>query len=377
VRNPAVDRLRGLAMVLMALDHVRDYVGARLSLAAIAAVPVPLFITRWVTHLCAPTFMFLAGTGAFLSLAAGKPRAEVSRFLWQRGLVLVALEVTVVRFGWCFNLDYRLVWVQVIWALGVSMLVLAALVWLPVWAVGLFGAALVFGHDAFDGVQFESTGPTLLGASARDWVLAVLHVQRRPVIYPLIPWVGVMALGFAFGEVLRLPEARRRRTCVGLGLGAVALFLALRLTGVYGEPRAWQADLPMPGALLSFLDCSKYPPSLCYLLMTLGPMLLALPLLERGEGPVLGALALFGRVPMFYYVAHLYLAHAVAVVVGVATGFAASELLVPFFLLPERYGLPLWGVYAVWAGIVAALYLPCRWYAALKARHPASWLRFV
>ncbi len=366
-RNVSVDVLRGIVMILMALDHVRDYTsGAGFDPTDLSRTNAAWFFTRFVTHYCAPTFVFLAGTGAFLSLGRGKSRAELSRFLWTRGLFLVVLELTVIRFGWTFNLDYRLVWVQVIWALGVSMIVLAGLVRLPDWATLGFGLTLIFGHNLFDGVRLHHSG-VLLGASARDWVVAILHVQRPPIVYPLVPWVGVMATGFVFGRVLLLETARRRRVLAAIAAGAIALFVVLRVTNIYGDPRPWNGQGGMLG-LLSVLNVSKYPPSLAYLLVTLGPAIGALALLERADGAIGRALASFGRAPLFYYVTHIFLVHAIAVVLGVSTGHSARELCVPFFMLPDGYGFSLAVVYLVWVAVVAVLYWPTRWFADLKAR---------
>jgi uncharacterized membrane protein len=366
-RNVSVDVLRGVVMILMALDHVRDFTSAaRFSPTDLTKTNVAMFFTRFVTHYCAPTFVFLAGTGAFLSLGRGRSRAALSRFLWTRGLFLVVMELTVVRFGWTFNLDYRLVWVQVIWALGVSMIVLAGLVRLPDWVTAAVGLTMIFGHDLFDGVGLHHRG-ILVGASARDWVVAILHVQRPPIVYPLVPWVGVMATGFVFGRVLTLEASRRRRVLTGIAAACLALFLLLRLTNAYGDPSPWNGRFDTTG-VLSLLNVTKYPPSLAYLLVTLGPAIGALSLLERADGPVGRALSSFGRAPLFYYIGHLYLIHALAILVGVVTGYSAGQLCVPFFMLPEGFGVSLGVVYALWVVVIAIMYLPTRWFADLKAR---------
>ena len=245
-RLDSVDLLRGLVMVLMALDHVRDYfTDLRFDPTELDRTTVPLFLTRWVTHFCAPAFVFLAGTSAYLAGARGRSRGELARFLLTRGLWLILLEFTVVQFGWSFNFDYAsLVWVQVIWVIGVSMIVLAALIHLPLPAVAGLGAAMIVGHNLFDGVA-----PQALGAWGPLWTL--LHVQgpiRLPtgsvlfVAYPLIPWIGVMALGYALGPVLRRPEAARRRTLLRLGLGLTAGFVVLRAVNLYGDPSRWSTQ---------------------------------------------------------------------------------------------------------------------------------------
>ena len=215
----SVDILRGVVMVIMALDHVRDYfTNVPFDPADLTQTSVPLFLTRWITHICAPTFVFLAGVGAGLSEAGGRSRRSMSRFLWTRGLWLIVAEVTIVRFAWAFNLEYTTqVWVQVIWALGWSMIFLAALVHLPKWAVATFGIVMIAGHNLLDGIPLLYQGPTLIGAGARDWFWAFLHVQRLPVAYPIIPWVGVMAAGYAFAPVLLKPRAERVREPAAAG----------------------------------------------------------------------------------------------------------------------------------------------------------------
>ena len=378
-RLDSVDLLRGLAIVLMALDHVRDYVGhAGLPAEGFAAAGTAMFLTRWVTHFCAPTFFLLAGMGAGIAAARGRPRGELARFLASRGLWLIAIEVTVVGFAWTFRIEPTMLALAVLWALGCSMLVLAGLVFAPRPAVLAFAVALIAGHNLLDGIALTGAaghGGTLIGAPARDWLWAILHVQQPPVIYPLVPWVGVMALGFALAPwLLAAPEPRRRRF-LALGICLSAAFVALRAAGVYGDPQPWSRDGASPA--LAFLDAEKYPPSLLFLLMTLGPALAALPLLERARGPAARFVLAFGRVPFFFYVAHLYLVHALAVALGVAQGFTVGEMRHFFFLLPEGYGFGLPVVYAAWVAVVLALHPACRWFAALKARRSDAWLRYL
>lgn len=370
-RNVSVDALRGFVMILMALDHVRDYTsGAGFSPTDLTRTTPLLFFTRFITHYCAPTFVFLAGTGAYLSLGRGRARSDLSKFLWTRGLFMIVLELTLVRFAWTFNFDYRMVWVQVIWALGVSMIVLALLVRLPDWFTGAVGLSMIFGHNLFDGVTLNHQG-ILVGASARDWIIAILHVQRPPIVYPLVPWIGVMAAGFVFGKVFALEEQRRARICLSVGAFAVALFAVLRIARGYGDPSPWNGQGGAIG-VMSFFNVSKYPPSLSFLLVTLGPAIASLALLERARGLVGRVLSSFGRAPLFFYLAHITLAHCIAIALGVLTGFRASDLCVPFFMLPKGYGFSLAVVYGVWAFVVVALFVPTRWWAELKARHRES-----
>jgi uncharacterized membrane protein len=379
-RLDSVDLLRGAVMVLMALDHVRDYFSiAHFDPTDLSRTTPALFLTRWVTHFCAPVFVFLAGTGAYLSAARGRSRSELSRFLLTRGLWLVVLEFTVVRFGWIFNADYRnLLFVQVIWVLGVSMVVLAGLVHLPRAAVVAFGAVMVLGHNLLDGVQ-----PDALGEWGTLWT--VLHVQAPVTVaglvilvaYPLVPWVGVMALGYGFGPLLLRPPAERRRLLLRLGAALTVAFLVLRATNLYGDPRPWAPQGSATYTLLSYLNVTKYPPSLLFLLVTLGPAIAALPLLERVRGPVARFFVVYGRVPLLYYVAHLYLIHALAVAVGVARGFDFTAMLGVWMTLPDTWGFGLPVVYLVWVAVVLALYPLCRWFANLKAHRREAWLSYL
>ena len=376
-RADHVDRLRGLVMVVMALDHVRDYfTEVRFDPTDLARTDLALFATRWVTHYCAPVFIFLAGASAWIA-GTRRTRGELARFLVTRGLWLILMEVTVVSMGWYFTTRWTLgARAQVIWAIGASMVVLAGLIHLPRAAVAAFGLALVAGHNLLDGIA-----PEVFGAFAPLW--RVLHVPGPlgiipvGVTYPLVPWIGVMALGFAAGPAVfsSEPDAPRRIAWAG-ALMAIG-FVVLRALNGYGDPNP-RLDDGSPALLaMSFLNTTKYPPSLLFLLMTLGPALVALSLLRRGGGPVGGILVTFGRVPFLFYVAHLYLIHALAVVAGVAQGFPGSAIRTVYRLLPEGYGFGLPVVYLVWLGVVAALYPVCRRYAALKARSRAWWLSYL
>jgi uncharacterized membrane protein len=377
-----VDLLRGLVMVIMALDHVRDFfTDLRFDPTDLSQTTVLLFLTRWITHFCAPTFVFLAGAGAFLQGARGKSRSELAGFLATRGLWLVVLELTVVRLGWAFDLNYAgLLWVAVIWVIGVSMVMLAGLVYLPLPVIAAFGLVMIATHNLFDGITPES-----LGGWGPLWT--VLHVQRPIafpgggalfVAYPLIPWIGVMAAGYAFGSLLLRPTEERRRLLLRLGLSLTAAFIVLRALNIYGDPRPWTPQPAGVLTLLSFLNTTKYPPSLAFLLMTLGPAIASLAWFERLSGPVARFLIVFGRVPLFYYVLHIFVIHVVALALGLVAGFPPSTFLRPFFLNPPPgwgYGLP--AVYAIWVAVVLALYPVCRWYAGLKARRHDAWLSYL
>jgi uncharacterized membrane protein len=380
VRLDSIDLLRGLVMVLMVLDHTRDFFAAGSFNPRDVNEPA-LFLTRWITHFCAPVFVFLAGASAFLYGARGRTVGEVSRFLFTRGLMLVLLEVTIVRFAWTFSVFPDLVMLQVIWAIGVSMIAVAGLIHLPRWAIGAIGIGMITGHNLLDGIQAEQLGQ--LG-----WLWHVLHQPAflHPTtdvavfaLYPLIPWVGVMAAGHALGPVMLLEPASRRRWLVGLGVGVTLGFVLLRAANVYGDPAPWARHDDLGATLLSFINNEKYPPSALYLAMTLGPALVALAAFESARGKAARFFVSFGRVPLFYYVAHLLLVHAMAVVFAAAIHGDVAWLFggLPIEAKSEDYGLGLPGVYLVWVLVVALLYLPCRWFAEVKRRRSERWLSYL
>ena len=384
-RLTSIDIARGAVMVLMAIDHVRVYSGI-----APGGPDPAVFFTRWVTHFCAPAFIFLAGTSAFLY---GRTHQDLSRFLATRGAWLVLLELTVIRVAWTFNFDFgHYLLAGVIWAIGWSMILLALLVRLPVGAVGGLGIAIITLHNA--------VMPRLIGAlpDGLGWLRKALYVgffdepirlgtggPPLVVLYTIIPWVGVMAAGYAFGRIMTLEPGRRDRLCLQIGVGATLLFLILRGTNLYGDPSPWgvvrEGRIPMP-ALLDFLNTSKYPASLSFLLMTLGPTIALLPLLERCRGPVARGLTVFGRVPFFYYMLHIPLIHALALVVSVLRLGSVTPWLFANHPMgqpepPAGYTWTLWQLYLVWAVAVLLLYVPCRWFAELKARRSDRWLSFL
>jgi uncharacterized membrane protein len=383
-RLDTVDVVRGLVMVVMAIDHVRDYFSfARFDPTDLSQTTVPLFFTRWITHFCAPVFVFLAGTGSFLSLARGQPKKALARFLLTRGIWLVILEVTILRFGWSFDVTQPFVGVQVIWAIGWSMIVLSALVFLPVRVVAAIGITMVLAHNALDRIDVSDVGS--LGPLWR-----ILHVQGpQPIgkltlfiVYPLVPWIGVMACGYAFGEILVTDRAKRRRRAARLGFALIGCFIALRASNLYGDPAPWGPQKNAIFTVMSFLNCTKYPPSLLYLLMTLGPALVALSAFDRqtiSDG-LMRPIVTFGRVPMFYYLIHVFVIHLTAVVIGsIRYGHFEQRLLLGPFggNYPDGYGYGLFVVYLVWLAIVLALYPVCAWFAGVKRRRKDAWLRFL
>lgn len=378
-RIDSIDLLRGTIMILMALDHTRDFFGPAGMNPRDVADPA-LFLTRWVTHYCAPLFIFLAGTSAYLYGAHGRTVGEVSRFLFTRGLWLIVIEFTVVRLGWFFSLNLHLFVTQVIWALGASMVVLAGLIYLPRWAIAVTGLVMICGHNLFDGIRAENLG-------SAGWLWTLLHqpgmlhpapATRLYVLYPLVPWIGVMAAGYALGPVFRLDRTTRRRQLVALGVLVSAGFVVLRASNAYGDPAPWTAHDGWLATLLSFVNCEKYPPSVLYLAMTLGPGLLLLAAFEDARGRLTHAVIIYGRVPFFYYILHLFLIHALAVALAWLVWGDASWLFGGTSAdKPANYGLGLPGIYGVWLFVVIALYLPCRWYARLKQRRTEWWWSYL
>ena len=389
----SVDLLRGAVMILMAIDHVRVYSGLP------AGGPTAgIFLTRWVTHFCAPVFVFLAGTSAFLY---GRRHTDLSRHLAIRGLWLVLLELTVLRVAWTFNLDFMgYEMAGVIWVVGWCMILLAGLTRLPLAAVGTFGVLVIACHNLVDpwlGDLIPSAGNGSLGGL---WKILYLGFFAGPiqiggsggptliVLYSIIPWAGVMAAGFAFGKVMTLEPAGRNRICLRLGLGAVALFMILRGFNLYGDPRPWSAGAPRPDggppvpAWISFLSVNKYPASLSFLLMTLGPAIALIPWLEKARGAAARGVAVFGRVPFFYYVLHIPLIHAMALVVSMIRLGTVSPWLFANHPMgnpppPDGYTWSLPLLYAVWAAAIVILYFACRWFAGLKARRGDWWLAYL
>jgi uncharacterized membrane protein len=360
-------------MVLMALDHARDFFGDNsrdpLDLSTTTTL---LFFTRWITHFCAPVFVLLAGVSAYVS-STSTPSTEASWLLVKRGLWLVVLEVTVVRFGWLFNVNYHFSFVQVIWAIGWSMVALAALSRLGARACLALGVAMIATHNLADGVTAERFG-------AMGWLWHVLHLPARLqpvegyrvyVAYPLVPWVGVMAAGYGLGPLMARADTERRRVLLRLGTALTVAFVALRALNLYGDPQPWRAWPRVGATLLSFLNCEKYPPSLLYLLMTLGPAFLVWGALTGRNLSRARTVVTFGRVPLFYYVVHLPLLHTMAGVwLYVRGGRAAIEA-------AHRSRVGTGGnlalVYAAWALAIALLWPLSRWFDGVKTRHRGTW----
>jgi uncharacterized membrane protein len=378
-RIESIDLLKGLVMVIMALDHTREYFHA----AARVFGPLDplhtswaIYITRWITHFCAPTFSFLAGLSACL-VGRRKTIAQLSGFLWRRGLWLVFMELTIVNFAWYFDVHFHSPSLLVIWALGISMLVLAGLVYLPKWAILVFSCTLIFGHNLLDPIHVDGS---VLWAILHDGgsfdFPANYHLW---VGYPLIPWIAVMSLGYCFGSLYdpAFDSVKRKRILNAIGISAVLLFLILNWTQVYGDHLRWKHYPTFSQTLMSFFNRSKYPPSLMYLLMTLGPALIFLANVEGLKGRIIDFFCTFGRVPFFFYILHLYLVHLIAMIFAQFSGFGWEKMILPFWVnfVPalNGYGFHLWVVYAVWIGIIALAYPLCKRFDGYKKSHREKW----
>ncbi len=388
-RLEAIDLLRGLVIVVMALDHVRDYMirNAPLDPLTDPDVAPAMFFTRWVTHFCAPVFVTLAGVSAGLMLARRSPRA-VGRLLLTRGLWLIGVELVIVSTAWTFAPGgiadaegLTIIPLQVIWAIGLSMVALSALQFLGRRTCLWLGVGLLAAHNLLDG------GWPVTGLLDMQWPLWVaLHAQMAvPAppflflnIYPFPVWIGVILLGFGASPAFELPDAARRARLLRIGGLATLGFVLLRALDVYGDPNAWQVQgSGAMATVIDFLNTTKYPPSLLYLLMTLGPSAILCALADRVPGGLRRVLVTFGRVPFAFYVAHLYLIHLLSVAVGLAQGFDAGQFFTLFVFFPQGYGLPLPGVYAMWVVVVVLLYPLCHWVAGVKARRRDWWLTYL
>lgn len=379
-------------MIIMALDHVRDFIhrGAMFgSPTDLTTTTTALFLTRWITHFCAPVFMFTAGLGAFLYLRNGeRSKGELSRFLVTRGLWLMFLELTVMQFAYNFNLaTSNPIFLLVLWVLGACMIVLAGLIWIPITWLYALSVFAITGHNMLDGIRAQP-----LGSWAPVWTLlhqvGAFPFAGRVLIapYTLIPWFAVMAIGFCFGPSLSMPADERRRRWLRMGVGVTAWFVILRAINSYGEPSPWTAQPTAMLTVLSFLNTTKYPPSLPFLAMTLGPALMALSFVDRVTWSRSNPLIVFGRVPLFYFVGHFFAAHLAAVVLALARyGSAAFSFMWqpvpsmggPAKLFPPDFGYDLRVVYAVWIAIVIAMYPLCLWFGRVKERRGDWWLSYL
>ncbi|HET6994888.1 MAG TPA: heparan-alpha-glucosaminide N-acetyltransferase domain-containing protein [Chitinophagaceae bacterium] len=396
-RVQSIDILRGIVMVIMALDHVRDFIyrpavqtGGASAVAMdptkLATTTPILFFTRWITHFCAPIFVFLAGTSIFL-MGQKKTKQELSFFLLKRGLFLALVEIIIITFGWRFDPLYHIIILQVIWAIGISMIILGLLIFLPYEVLFVLGVILVFGHNVLDyprvnsGLKGGDLANLVYFSNFSPIVLDKTHVVI--VVYAFLPWVGVMLLGYCFGKLYAkgVNPAWRKKNLVLIGCSLIALFLVLRFINKYGDPAPWSEQQRGPVyTFLSFLNLTKYPPSLLFLCMTLGPGILLLAFIENVQNRFSRIMNVYGRVPMFYYILHFFIIHIIVVILFYAQGRPSSEIDGPdslFFFKPPAVGLPLAGVYAVWLFVVIVLYPLCKKYDRYKSTHQQWWLKYI
>ena len=390
-RIQSVDALRGAIMILMAIDHIRDYI-ARSAMqflpSDLTRTTAAIFFTRWITHLCAPIFMLTAGLGAFLWMSRGhRSKGELARFLISRGVWLIFLELTVLRVIVFSQISFRAspVILLILWAIGLSMIALAGLLYLPMRLLAGLSIAIIALHNLLDSVSAERFGRTA-------WLWDILHQQNVfaflginfVTAYPVLPWIGVMAGGYCLGTVFSWDAKRRERFLMRLGLALTVAFVVLRAINLYGDPVRWRHQLSPLFTVLSFLNTTKYPPSLDFLMMTLGPGIAAMAWLERFHFSFTNPLIVFGRVPFFYYVTHLLVAHLIAIAMNLARYGRTSFLLIapPSMgsrseLFPPDYGFPLWTVYAVWVVVLLLLYPACLCFARLKQRRHYWWFTYL
>jgi uncharacterized membrane protein len=382
-RIQSIDLLRGLVMIIMALDHVRDYFHAGAFIynpLDLEKTNTVLFFTRWVTHFCAPVFMFLAGTAAFIS-GQKKSKKELSVFLLTRGLWLIFLELTLIGFAWNFDIGFSNIYFIVIWALGISMIALAGLIHLPFKLILAIGILLVAGHNLLDHIRVNGNNLPAFG-----W--ALLHQQNfftwqgKNILvgYPVLPWIGVMALGYCLGILYSkgFDAVKRKKILLLIGSSAIILFIVIRFINVYGDPSPWSQQPTAWYSVLSFIKVTKYPPSLLYILITLGPAILFLAVTEKVSNAVSKVISIYGRVPMFYYILHIFLLHLLTLLAsGWFTNFGFKVWILDqplwFATKLKGYGFSLGIVYWVWAGIVVSLYPLCKWYDNYKTNHKEKW----
>lgn len=386
-RIDSIDLLRGLVMVIMALDHTRDFLHAPAwtedPLDMTTTTPV-LFLTRWITHFCAPLFVFLAGTSAWFQ-SSRKTKKELSLFLIYRGLWLVFIEVAIINFAFSFDPHYSFIGLQTIWSIGISMILLGLAIWLPFSALLTIGLLIVLGHNSLDFYEAKHTGNY-------GFVYSLLHHQgffplskghSLFIVYPFLPWTGLMMVGYCFGKLFTSHEGtQRRKILTRLGIGIILFFIALRATNLYGDPHPWTVQKNTLFTFLSFINTHKYPPSLLYMCMTIGPGILFLAWAGSIKTRLSSIITVYGRVPFFYYVLHFYLIHLVSALLSFTRGHSFAEGIhdasnfLPNFIYPNE-GYSLWFVYGMWLLIVASLYPLCKWFSEYKKTHKQWWLSYL
>jgi uncharacterized membrane protein len=380
-RIESIDMLRGIIMVIMALDHVRDYFHAFSIISDpldLTKTSVAIFLTRWITHFCAPIFMLLTGTSAFL-VGERKGTIALSKFLFTRGLFLIFLELTFINFAWNFNIHFVEIDLLVLWSLGTSMIALSAMVYLPKKIILAVGIILVAGHNLLDNVHVSGKGVDAFAWSLLHEPGSFIYAGKTYfVMYPIMPWIGTILLGYSMGNLYskNWDVAKRKKALLWLGSGAIIVFLLIRLINIYGDPVAWTKQPDFFFTVLSFIKVNKYPPSLLYLLMTIGVALIFLAFSEKTPGRLGKIFTIFGRTAMFYYILHIYLIHLLAIIATNFCGHKWSDMIFDSFSNTEKldgYGFSLGIVYLVWIIVIVILYPLCKWYDGYKSSHREKW----
>ncbi len=385
-RIEAIDLLRGLVMIIMALDHTRDF----FHVTAMTDDPLnmntttpALFFTRWITHFCAPIFVFLAGTsGYFQSLR--KSKKELCGFLIKRGLWLIVIEVVIINFSFSFDPDYSFIGLQTIWSIGISMIILGLMIWLPLPVIGIVGFLIVLGHNSLDFYEEGHKGGYSIAYNFlhHQGGFSIAKDHFVFVMYPFLSWAGLMMLGFCFGKLFTLYEgAKRRKVLTILGIGIILFFIALRAINIYGNPEEWHLQKNGLFTFLSFIDTHKYPPSLLYMCMTIGPAILFIAWFGNIKNGLTKFITVYGRVPFFYYVLHFFLIHLLAMIFFLAKGNSFSKgvydnLDLPNFVIRGQ-GVSLGIVYLIWIFVVVSLYPLCKWFSNYKKTHKQWWLSYL
>jgi len=387
-RIASIDILRGLVMVIMAIDHIRDFYSYHHPEPTdLAQTTAFLFFTRWITHFCAPTFVFLSGTSAYLA-GTRRTKSELSKFLIKRGLWLLVVELALITLAITLDPGYHVLILQVIWAIGGSMILLGLLVWAPLPVIGAIGVILVFGHNIFDILQLHAINDTFLGklffSGAGFGAFQPFAPNRGFLIaYALLPWTGLMMIGYVFGTLYNKTYAavKRRKVLLYSGLGALALFFLFRYFNIYGDPNPWSAQKTTALSIISFFNVTKYPPSLLYTCMTIGTALLILAFTENVKNKFTSILFVYGNVPFFYYLCHWYLIRTSTVVIFFLSGFNSSQIINPkqgpILFQPDEFGFSLGWLYLIWFCLIFILYFPCRWFANYKRTHTQWWLSYL
>ena len=384
-RITSIDLLRGMVMIIMALDHTRDFFhyGANIDQSPVdfATTSTTLFLTRWISHLCAPVFVFLSGTSIFLYAQKGKIKKEVSRFLLTRGIWLILVEIFIIVPVWEFNITS--IDLQVIWVIGLCMCIMSVLIYLPIKVLFMLGVLIIGLHNLLDGITItQENFVSFLWALVHERHAFPLNEKFRILVaYPFLPWLGLMVVGYCTGKLFITTSAeKRKRILLYTGLATVILFIILRSINVYGDPHRWAVQNNFIFTVLDFIKVTKYPPSLLFILITLGPALIILSLIEKTSNSISRKISIFGKVAFFYYILHLLLIHLLAMVAFFATGHTAQELDYNHFnnsTLPFGFGFPLWVVYVVWAIVILLLYSPCKWYSQYKSNNKKWWLSYL